>query len=78
MTEFAKGDRVELHPATDAWMMGDRYGTVVRVGPYVEESLAPGQTIVVRVRMDRSGRMLKCHPDYLTIIDTPNRERDDG
>jgi len=26
------GARVELHPATDAWMMGDRFGTVCRVG----------------------------------------------
>jgi len=22
------GDRVQLHPATDRWMMGDRYGVV--------------------------------------------------
>lgn len=74
MTEFAKGDRVELHPATDAWMMGDRYGVVVSVGPYIGDPDDPQQ--VVRVRMDKSGRMLKCHPDYVTIIDTPNRERE--
>jgi hypothetical protein len=25
---FGVGDRVELHPATDLWMRGARYGTV--------------------------------------------------
>lgn len=28
--EIRTGDRVELHPATDLWMRGARYGTVVR------------------------------------------------
>ena len=27
--EINVGDRVELHPAHDLWMMGARYGTVV-------------------------------------------------
>ena len=26
------GDRVELHPATDLWMRGARYGTVTKIG----------------------------------------------
>jgi hypothetical protein len=39
------GDRIELHPATDAWMSGDRYGVVQRVG-----------TTRVQVKLDRSGR----------------------
>lgn len=30
-TEFAVGDRVQTHPATDAWMSGDRYGEVAKV-----------------------------------------------
>jgi hypothetical protein len=42
----AVGDRVELHPATDAWMSGDRFGTV-------EEVSRVGS---LYVRMDRSGR----------------------
>ena len=28
---FKIGDRVQLHPATDDWMRGDRYGDVVNV-----------------------------------------------
>lgn len=46
-----KGARVQLHPATDRWMMGDRYGEVV--------SCRPG---AVRVRLDRSGRTVRFHP----------------
>lgn len=42
--EYATGDRVELHPATDSWMMGLRFGTVVRVGRKY-----------YHVRLDRSG-----------------------
>lgn len=32
ITDFKPGDRVELHPATDLWMRGARYGNVVRIG----------------------------------------------
>ena len=42
------GDRVELHPATDAWMRGDRFGTV--------EAVMPNRSRV-GVHMDRSGRV---------------------
>lgn len=42
---FVRGRRVELHPATDRWMMGDRYGEVIKVGL--------GR---VRVRLDKSGK----------------------
>lgn len=45
------GDRVELHPATDAWMMGDRFGQVEKVG-----------ALLLHVRCDRSGKIRKLHP----------------
>jgi hypothetical protein len=32
MADFYKDQRIELHPATDLWMAGARYGTVVKVG----------------------------------------------
>lgn len=44
------GDRVELHPGTDLWMRGARYGTVVRVSAtpadrvHVELDRLPGRT----------------------------------
>ena len=39
------GSRVEIHPGTDLWMMGARYGTVVGT------SLTPEDR--VRVEMDK-------------------------
>jgi len=32
LTDFKPGDRVQLHPATDLWMQGARYGVVKRIG----------------------------------------------
>ena len=34
MTDYTSnliGKRVSVHPATDAWMMGDKYGEVVKI-----------------------------------------------
>ena len=39
------GDRVEIHPGTDLWMMGARYGTVVGTSLTSEDR--------VRVEMDK-------------------------
>jgi hypothetical protein len=42
---FREGMRIELHPATDLWLAGARYGTVVRVGRekvHVALDLIPG------------------------------------
>lgn len=50
-TEYAIGQRVELHPATDAWMRGDRYGQIVRCG-----------TKFYHVAMDRNQRILRVPP----------------
>ena len=42
---FTVGDRVELHPGTDLWMRGARFGVVVGI------SLTPNDR--VRVRLDK-------------------------
>ena len=49
--EVTAGDRVATHPATDAWMMGDRAGVVVAVGARF-----------VHVRCDRSNRVRRFRP----------------
>lgn len=41
------GDRIQVHPATDLWMRGDRYGTVISTGP--------DTPLTYVVRMDVSG-----------------------
>lgn len=53
MADFQLGQHVELHPATDRWMMGDRYGTIIRVSLIFDR---------VTLRMDKSGRKLSFRP----------------
>jgi hypothetical protein len=48
---FTIGQRVELSPGLDAWMRGDRFGTVEKLGK-----------LFIYVRMDRSGKLRKLHP----------------
>jgi hypothetical protein len=45
--------RVQLHPATDAWMQGDRYGVVLRRLPRNR----------VLVQLDKSGRQIRLKED---------------
>ena len=54
---FLVGQRVQMHPATDAFMMGDRYGDVVKIG---REK--------VHVKMDRSGKVRHVSPQYLEPV----------
>ena len=52
IASFKLGDRVELHPALDRWMRGDRFGAVVGIGRKF-----------LKVRMDRSGRTIPLLPE---------------
>lgn len=66
MEDFPKaGFRVEMHPCTDWWMMGDRFGYISKVDQ--EKGL-------LHVRLDRSGKTIKVLP---RLIDpgsfNPNR-----
>jgi len=47
----------QLHPATDLWMQGDRYGTVLRS----TNVRAPLGDERYRVRMDKSNRVVTVH-----------------
>lgn len=45
---FKVGDRVQLHPATDLWMRGARFGTVTKTGRSlvtVELDMIPGRPV---------------------------------
>ena len=46
LDEMVRGARVELHPGTDLWMMGARYGTVVGVATIEGKEM-------LRVQLDR-------------------------
>lgn len=57
---YTVGDRVELHPATDLWMRGARYGEVVGM------SLTPLDR--VRVKIDKTGRVYSGSADTFRRI----------
>lgn len=57
---FSKGRHVQLHPATDRWMMGDRFGVITQVEPDR-----------VRVRFNVSGKSLWFRRD--DILNPENR-----
>ena len=63
------GERVELHAATDEWMRGDRYGEVVGYGrarDYIDRHTREVSKVrPVRVRLDKSGRVVRFHPENL-------------
>ena len=54
VAEFCEGQRVALRPSSDAWMRGDRFGTVESVG-----------RTRVYFRMDRSQTLRPMHPSNL-------------
>ena len=60
LTDFIPGQRVQLHPATDAWMSGDRYGVVVHVGK-VRPSLKNPR---VRNRATRATLQTRVNPGH--------------
>lgn len=49
LEEMVKGCRVEVHPGTDLWMMGARYGTVVGIAHHNGQEM-------LRVQMDKVGQ----------------------
>jgi len=60
--DYRIGMRAELHPATDAWMRGDRYGDIVSVSAKSRSFIDPSDPRngrIFAVRMDRSGRILR-------------------
>lgn len=55
-SDFLPGERVQLHPATDLWMMGAKYGTVVKV-----------TKTRVHVKLD-IGRTVRLSGEYLAHV----------
>lgn len=54
---YSVKDRVQIHPATDRWTRGDRYGEIERV-----------TKTRLHVRMDRSKQLVTFHPDNILEI----------
>ena len=57
--QFAPGDRVELHPATDLWMRGARYATVKRIW---------GNVAVIRLDNHNVKKLQRCPFELLRPV----------
>jgi hypothetical protein len=57
LRDFRTGDRIEIAPHLDRWMMGDRFGFVVSVGKKY-----------VQVCLDVSGKRFKLSPDNIFAV----------
>jgi hypothetical protein len=73
-SDFKRGDRVQLHPSTDLYMQGKRYGTVVTVGKkVVSVEIDRGQL----TNFSKKGPMVKCAPWQLAVLRrTPTPAKD--
>jgi hypothetical protein len=62
MNDYRIGKRVELRPATDRWMRGDKYGVIVsvlkRIRHYIDPR-DPRNGLTFRVKMDRSWQIIR-------------------
>ena len=67
------GTRVELHPACDDWMRGDRFGTVVGMGRKREfiDTFTKARFMArpVLVKLDKSGVTKRFHPDNVSEVE---------
>ena len=74
-TRLPKGTLVATHAATDAWMQGDRYGTITGYGkarPYIDRDGVVTHIRPYLVKLDRSGRTLRFHPSNVyAIVEDP-------
>ncbi len=62
ISSFRIGDRVQMHPATDWWMRGVKFGEVVNLG----------ETCLV-IKLDLRPRRITVHPDKIGET-LPNRD----
>ena len=56
LASFREGQRIQLHPATDQWMQGQRYAQVIKVGRKV-----------ITVRTD-AGHTYRVPPEHILEI----------
>lgn len=73
MRAYWLGKRVQMHPASDAWWQGDRFGEVVGIGrarEYVEREMGvKSMQRPLKIKLDKSGRVVRAHPDSVIIVD---------
>lgn len=63
--------RVQIPVHTDRWMMGDRYGAVVKIAKQSHSKIAkkhPGGREIAHVLLDKSGQVRKYFLDECEVI----------
>ena len=67
-----KGTRVSLHPVTDHWMRGERYGEIVGFGRTRDyHDSFTGVTNKIKpylVKLDMSGKIVRLHPENVFAV----------
>ena len=61
MTTLKPGTRVQLHPGTDTWMQGDRFGVIVRALRRQSRNRVVEAGTNYVVTLDKSGRDVRLH-----------------
>lgn len=67
---FKKGDWVKIHPATDLWMKGIRYGTVTKTREYDNPPAGVVRPLVPVSWSLNAKKIVLVHPKNLEIIGT--------
>ena len=69
---LTKDTRVTLHAATDHWMRGDRYGTIVGFGhtrDYLDSFTKEINSVrPYLVKLDKSGKTVRMHPENISAV----------
>jgi len=61
--------RVQIPPYTDRWMMGDRFGEVVRVvNKTIRHDRADRVRDVAHVKLDKSGKTIRVLLDDCVVV----------
>lgn len=71
MLDYRIGKRVELHPATDRWMRGDRYGVILSISKRSRsflDSTDPRNGQTFKVKMDKSGKTIRISEGNITEV----------
>lgn len=64
--------RVQIPAYTDRWMMGDRYGTVIKiVKSKVVPKIGKSPTQIASVLLDKSGKTVKVVLDDCSELEQP-------
>jgi hypothetical protein len=62
--------RVQIPAYTDRWMMGDRYGEVIKITKKIRKAVVGGtyENEIAHVKLDKSGKTMRFVFDDCTVV----------